>query len=455
MASYEIGSSYQIGRSDRVVTETQVRRGVTARLLRVIREVCLAVLVGRATDDLDRVLVSTYGTVSTQTEEQSLERTLLSQRDLLSNGQRSERNVINDTYGELVLRLGCCQVLVNGQHLCGSCILRRQTVATTDDHRARLAIVECVLNIEVERLACCTRLLRAVEYADALHALRHYVEHVFCREGTVEVNGDNTNLLALLVQVINHLLQGLGNRTHRYNDLLSILSTIVGEGLVLTTGDLRDLLHSVGNHIGNCIVETVCSLTSLEIDIGVLSRTASYGVLGVEGACAELSQSLTIEQRSQTSLVDELDLLNLVRSTETIEEVQEGDTRLDRNDVSHACQVHNLLYRRGSQHCEAGLAGCHYVLVVTEDRQRLSRQCASRNVEYARQQFASDFVHIRDHQQQTLRCCERASQCTCLERAVYCARRASLRLHFNDLYGLTEDVLATRCRPLINQFGHR
>ena len=399
VASHEIGRSYQIGRSDRVVAKTQVRRGVTARLLRVIREVCLAILVGRATDDLDRVLVGTNRTVSTQTEEQCLERTLLSQRDLLTYGQRSERNVINDTYGELILRLGSSQILINCQHLCGGCILRRQTVATTDDHRTRLAVVECVLNIEVERLACCARLLGAVEYADTLHALGHHVEHILRREGTIEVNGDNTHLLALLVEVINNLLQGLGNRTHRYNNLLSVLSTVVGEGLVLTTGDLRDLLHRVGNHIGDCDVETVCSLTGLEIDIGVLSRTAGYGVLGIECACAELSQSLTIEQRSQTSLVDEFDLLNLVRGAETIEEVQERHTRLDSHDVSHTSQVHNLLNRRCCQHCEAGLAGRHHVLMVAEDRQRLGRQCASRNVEYTRQQLTGDFVHIGDHQQ--------------------------------------------------------
>ena len=36
MASHEVGSSNQVGRSDGVITETKVRRGVTTRLLRVV-----------------------------------------------------------------------------------------------------------------------------------------------------------------------------------------------------------------------------------------------------------------------------------------------------------------------------------------------------------------------------------------------------------------------------------
>ena len=51
------------------LTETQVRHGNTAGLLGVIIEVCLSVHVGIVTDDLNGVLVCTYGTVSAQTPE--------------------------------------------------------------------------------------------------------------------------------------------------------------------------------------------------------------------------------------------------------------------------------------------------------------------------------------------------------------------------------------------------
>ena len=51
VASHEVRCGHQIGRADRCVTETQVRAGETSRLLRVVREVSLAVLVGVVTDE--------------------------------------------------------------------------------------------------------------------------------------------------------------------------------------------------------------------------------------------------------------------------------------------------------------------------------------------------------------------------------------------------------------------
>jgi len=48
-----------------MITETQVRTSETTRLLRIIREVCLAIFVCIVTNNLYRVLVSTNRTVST------------------------------------------------------------------------------------------------------------------------------------------------------------------------------------------------------------------------------------------------------------------------------------------------------------------------------------------------------------------------------------------------------
>ena len=344
-----------------------MRRGVTTRLLRVIREVSLAILVCRATDNLNRVLVCTDCTVSTQTEEQRLEGTLLSHRDLLAYRQREVCNVIDDTYCEVVLWSRECHISEYRQHLCRSCILRRKTVATTDNLWLELVTIECIYDIEVQRLAICSRLLCAVQNADCLNCLRQYVEEIFCREWTVEMNGDNTHLLATLVQEINALTQSLGYRAHCYNYAVSVLSSVVNERLVLTTCNLRYLGHSLSHHIRHCIIELVCSLASLEVDIWILGCTTSYRLLRIESALAELLQSLTVKQLCERSLVHKLNLLNLVRSTETIEEVKERNTRLEGYNVSHTCQVHNLLNRRSCQLSKTGLTSCHNILVVTED----------------------------------------------------------------------------------------
>ena len=454
VASHKVGRRNQIRRRNRVITETEVRRGVTTRLLRVIREVSLAILVGRTTDDLDRVLVGTYRTVGTQTEEQTLERTGLGHRNLLTNGQREVRYVVHDTNREVVLRLGLLHVLEYGQHLGGRRILRRETVAATDNLGLNLLAVEHRLHVHIERLALGTRLLRAVQHANLLHRSGNHVEEILLREGTIEVYGDKTHLLALLAQIVDRLLDGLRNRTHGNNHVLGLGVTVVNEGCVLTTRDGRNLLHRLGYHVRHCIVELVASLTSLEIDIGVLGRTARYGMLGVERGSAELLQCLTVEHGRQFSLVNQLNLLNLMRGTETVEEVQEGNASLQGNDVSHTGQVHHLLNRRSCQHSKAGLTGGHHVLVVTENREGVRSQRTSRHVEDTRQQLTGNLIHVGNHQQQTLRSGEGRGQSTRLQRAVYGTGSTGLRLHLNHLYGLTEDVLATLRSPLVHVLCH-
>ena len=56
VASHEVRCGYQIGRADRCITETQVRAGETSRLLRVVREVGLAVLVGVVTNNFGYII---------------------------------------------------------------------------------------------------------------------------------------------------------------------------------------------------------------------------------------------------------------------------------------------------------------------------------------------------------------------------------------------------------------
>ena len=455
VAGHEIGRRNQIGRADRVVAETQVRRSVASRLLRVVRKVCLTILVGRTADDLDRVLVCADRTVRTQTEEEGLERTGLRQRDLLADRQREIRHIIVDADSEVVLRLGREEVLDNGQNLCRRGILRRKTVAAADDKGLLSLAVEHILDIEVEGLAVCSGLLRTVEYADTLYACGNRIEEILLREGTVEVYGDKTHLAALSSKIVDALLDGLVNRTHRHDHVLGIGSAVVGEGLVSTARDLRDRSHSLGNHVGNGVVELVRSLTRLEIYIGVLGRTARNGVLGIQRTGTESLQCIHVEERRESRIVDHLDLLDLMRGAESVEEVQERNTGLQCHDVGNARQIHHLLNRRGCQHGKTRLARSHNILMVAENRERLCGQRARRYVEHARKQLTRDLVHVGDHQQQALRCGERRGEGTALQRAVYGTCGTGLRLHLDDLHRLAEHVFLTLRGPLVDKLGHR
>ncbi len=456
VAGHEVGRGDQIGRSDGQVAETQVRRGVTARFLRVVGEVCLTVFVRRAADDLDRVLVGAHRTVGAQTEEERFERAGLGQRDLLAHGQRTERHVVHDTHRELVLGFVGREVREHGQHLRRRGVLRRKTVTAADDERLVLARAggESLHHVEVERIAVGSRLLGAVQHADALHAFGQHLHHVFHREGTVEVNGHDTHLPAFGVQVIDRLLEGLGHRTHRDHDVLGVCGSVVYERLVLAAGDLRNLAHRVCDHVGHGVIEGVGGFAGLEIDVGVLGRTARHGVFGVERTLAEGLQRIAVEHRRQGGFVDQLDLLDLMRGAESVEEVQERHARLERHDVRHAREVHHLLYGRGGDHCESGLAGRHDVLMVAENRQRLRGQRARRHVEHAGKQLAGDLVHIRNHQQQALRRGKRRSEGAALERTVHGACGARLGLHLHDFHRFAENIFTTLCSPLVHELGH-
>ena len=53
VTSHKIRCVYQIGRADRMITETQVRTSETAGFLRVVREIGLTIFICIVTDDLD------------------------------------------------------------------------------------------------------------------------------------------------------------------------------------------------------------------------------------------------------------------------------------------------------------------------------------------------------------------------------------------------------------------
>ena len=109
---------------DRLVTETKMGNGDTARLLRVILEVSLNVLVGVVADDLDGVLVRTDGTVAAQTPELALDRALgcgIRSRLLF---ERKVGHIIIDAKREVLLRLILLQFVINCEDRCRRRILR-------------------------------------------------------------------------------------------------------------------------------------------------------------------------------------------------------------------------------------------------------------------------------------------------------------------------------------------
>ncbi len=108
-----------------------------------------------------------------------------------------------------------------------------------------------------------------------------------------------------------------------------------------------------------------------------------------------------------------------MRGAEAVEEVDERDAALDGGQVRHGGQIHDLLRVGLGEHGEAGLAAGHNVGMVAENVQRVGGNRTRGNMEYARQQLASDLVHVRDHQEQALRSGVGGGQRAGCERAVH------------------------------------
>ena len=119
VASYEVCFVDQVGGFNLLMTVTQVGHGNTTGFLGVIIKICLCIHVGVITDDLDGVLVSTYGTICTQAPELTVGGSFRSGYQRLAQFQRQIGNIINDTQSEFLL-LG---IAVYSNNLCRSGIL--------------------------------------------------------------------------------------------------------------------------------------------------------------------------------------------------------------------------------------------------------------------------------------------------------------------------------------------
>ena len=114
--------------------------------------------------------------------------------------------------------------------------------------------------------------------------------------------------------------------------------------MILTTSDLRELAKILLNNLRYCIVVWVTSLTMCEECLRVLSGTTCDRTLRRHSTVAEALDVLFLNEGTNILLVEQLNLVILVRSAEAVEEVNEGHASLQRCQVSSSGHIHNLLY---------------------------------------------------------------------------------------------------------------
>ena len=233
--------------------------------------------------------------------------------------------------------------------------------------------------------------------------------------------------------------------------------------MVFSSAFSRNNVHHFLDDCGGSLVIAVRRFSVLEVGVAVLRGTLLNGVLGVQRAGLEVCNVArnfrlvadSADFRVIVGFVPNVYFGNLVAGSEAVEEVDKGHLRFQRGQMRNKRQIHNLLNGAVAKHCKARLAACHNVGMVAENVKRMSRQRARRNVHNHGQQLARNFIHIGNHQQQTLRSGVGACQCARAERAVHSARRAALGLHFCNSYLLTPHVGSARGSPFVRNLRHR
>ena len=372
MAGNEVSLIDEVGGLDGSLAESQVRNGNAAGLLGVISEICLSEEVGVVADDLDGVLVCTDGTVSAETPELAGGSAGRSGVELLLDSEGQVGNVVLNADGEagLVGILPAC-VPVNSLDLCRSGVLGAEAVsAACNGDIVELGALESCNYVEVERLAQGAGLLGSVKNGNLLAGIGDSSHQLVSAEGSVKSNLNKAELCALVgVQVVDGLLDGVTYRAHSNDNVCCIGSAVVVEELIVSADLGIYLAHILLYDAGDSVIVGVAGLASLEEDIAVLSGTAEYGVLRVDSSLSECLDSVHINHLGNVLLIPYLDLLDLVRGTEAVEEVQEGNSALDGGKMCNSTEIHYLLHVGRAEHSESGLTTCVDIGVVAEDVQ--------------------------------------------------------------------------------------
>jgi hypothetical protein len=451
----------QIGALDRIGAEAQMADGHGTGFLGVVLEIALTVVGRLLGDDLDRVLIGRDGTVRAESVEDAgrdpLQRVGL---EVGIPGQTGVADIVEDADGKGILGLIFGQFVEDRLDHRGREFLGTQAIASADDARhgveftGREGAGERSDDIFVERLAIGARFLGAIEHGEARGRRGQGGDECAGIEGAEQPDLEQSDFLAACGQMLDCFFSRTQSRAHQHHHALGVRRADVLEQPVLASGQGGEAVHDALHDTGRDGVIGVDGLAALEIDIRVLRGAAQLGMIRIQGALAMGLDPLFVDQGADGLDRQALDLVDLVRGAEAIEEVQEGQAAFERGGLGDERKIHRLLHRTGTEHGITRCATGHDVRVIAEDRQGLSRQRACRDMEDRRGQFPGDLVHIRNHQQQTLRGGEGGRERSALECAVDGPGGTALALHLHDIGDRAPQIPDPQRGPFIRPFAH-
>ena len=312
-------------------------------------------------------------------------------------------HVVVDADGESIDGIFCFQILIDCCDLGRISIFGAQSVAAADDLDVILSCpAHHCADILIKRLAQIAHAFAAVEDRDALAAVREHLQQMALGERSVQMHLNEADLLALRAKRVDGLLDRACNGSHSNDDVRRFRIAVVVEQSVVSASDGVDLYEVLLNDLRQIRVILVVGLTNLEVYVRVLYRISQGRVLRIQSSVLMGLDVLLIHQGDDFVHVRDLDLVDLMRCSESVEEVHERNVRFHCRQVSYRRQVDDLLHASCAVLGPSCISACHDVGVIAEDTHGVGSYCSRCHMQYCRLPFARDPVQDRDHQHQSL-----------------------------------------------------
>ena len=303
-----------VRRANSVIAKAQVADGDTTGLLGIILEIRLNVLVGMVADDLDGVFVGANRTVASNAPELALDGSFgCGIGSIRIFGQRQVGNIVHNANRKLMTRLILLELFKDSE--CGRRwrIFRTKTITTADNGKVAFSgLIQCRNDILIQRLTDRTRLLGTIHDGNLLDRLRENVNKMLHRERTIQANLHKADLLAMCIEIVDNLFQGIAERTHADDNAIGIRCAIVVKEAVIGAKLCVDLIHIAFNDCRKLIIHRVACLTVLEEDVAVLVGTARMRMLRIQRVVTECLDGIHIAHLREVIIIPNGNLLNLM-----------------------------------------------------------------------------------------------------------------------------------------------
>ena len=183
------------------------------------------------------------------------------------------------------------------------------------------------------------------------------------------MNFNKTNFFAFFSKIVDNFFSNITDRTHGNDNTVSIRSTVVIEKTIVCTKFFVDFVDVFFYNGRKSIISRVTGFTVLEENVTIFMGTAHCRMFRIQSMSTEFLYSIHIEHIFKISIIPSFDFLDFVRSTETVEEVDESNFTFQSSKVSYRSKIHYFLRIAFCKHSNTSLATGINIGMITKNVQ--------------------------------------------------------------------------------------